>query len=941
MTRPSASFSGLLAALLIAAAPLAGAAEDGATKASRFYEDALQRYEKHDVAGAIIQLKNALQADKTQLPVHVLLGKALLADSQPSAAEFQLGEAIRLGVNRAEVVVPLAMALNAQGKQTQTLEDPRLQPAGLPPGVQQQLLLERALAQSDMGDTKAALATVMDARAVNPNDANAWVAEVPLRLRNRQFAEATAAADQALKLAPDNGEALYQKASIYHANGQATQALAGYERAIKAQPRHAEAHLARAGLLVDLNRDADALAEVNELQRLKPNDPRGAYLRAVLAERAGDLPASKAALKRITELLDPVPIEFIRYRTQLLMLNGLAHYSLGEMEKAKPFLELASRQQPGSPLTKLLAQIALAEPNVNRAVELLEAYVKARPGDGQALLMLANAHMRQGRHARATQLMQDALKAKDAPEYRTALGLSLLQSGQASMAEDQLAKAYKADPRQTYAGLALVTVQLRANQPAKALAVADSLARANPDNPTVVMVQAYAKAQAKDYAGARAGYEKALKLDPGQLEAQLGLARLDALSGNYDAAEKRLRAALKNDERNVDLLFELAVVNELRGKDDEALKWLDSAASASGPRETRINFALVAWHLRKGQPARAMEAAKVLLSKTPEDADALQAYAAAQLANGDAPGARTSLTNASRRAAFDTPRLVEVARLQVQAQDLKGAAYSLEKALSGTPDDPASLAMSSSVELAQGNLASAEQRAQQVINANPKSALGYNLLAEVALRRGQGAAAVDSLRKAHDIDKSSTTLTRLMRVQAAQGNAAAQKVATDLGEAWLRKAPGDVAVRNALAELLVRAHDFAGARRQYETLLKGRPDNGEALNNLANVLLELKDATGAADTAEQALKTAPRNPVFLDTTGWASHQAGRSDRALQLLRDARLRAPDNPDIRYHLAAVLAHAGRKAEAREELNAALRNGATFATAADAKQLLATLN
>ena len=921
--------------MLVAAAPQA-LAED-ATKASRFYEDALQRYEKRDIPGAIIQLKNALQADKTQLPVHVLLGKALLADSQPSAAEFEFGEAIRLGVNRAEVAVALAMALNAQGKQPQMLDDPRLQPAGLPPGIQQQLLLERSLAQSDVGDTKAALASVLEARTLNVSNADSWIAEVPLRIRNRQFTEAMAAADQAVKLAPENGEALYQKASIYHANGQIAQAMAGYDRAIKAQPKHAESHLARAGLLIDLNRDADALAEVNELQSIKPNDPRGAYLRAVLADRANDAPTSKAALKKITDLLDPVPIEYIRYRTQLLMLNGLAHYSLGELEKSKPFLELASRQQPGSPLNKLLAQIALTEPNVNRAIELLDAYVKARPGDGQALLMLASAHMKQGKHARAVQLMQDALKAKDSPEYRTALGLSLLQSGQATMAEDQLAKAYKADPKQTYAGLALVTVYLRDKQTAKALAVADTLARANPNSATVLMVQAYAKTQARDYAGGRAGYEKALRLDANQLEAKLGLARIDAVTGNYDAADRRLKGALKDDERNTAILFELALLNELRGQDEEALKWLDSAAAASGPRETRINFALVAWHLRKGQPARAVEAAKVLLSKLPDDVEALQAYAAAQLANGDPAGAKTTLTNAARRAAFDTPRLVEVARQQVGAQDLKGAAYTLEKALNGTPNDPAAVAMLSSVELAQGNAAQAEQRARQVIEANPKSALGYNLLAEVAMRRGQNAAALDALRKAHEIDKSSTTLTRLMRAQAQQGGL---KPAIEAAEAWLRKNPADGMVRSAAAELLVRARDFSGARKQYEAILKNNPSDAGALNNLANVLIELKDP-GAVDIADRALKTDPRNPVLLDTAGWASHRAGKADRALQLLRDARLRAPDNPDIRYHLAVVLAQAGRKGEAREELNAALRNDAAFATAADAKQLLATLN
>lgn len=935
MTRPHAPLHCLLAALLIAGAPVAFAQD--AAKASRYYEDALQRYEKRDISGAIVQLKNALQADKSQLSVHVLLGKALLADSQPAAAEFELGEAIRLGVNRAEVAVHLAMAMDAQGKQPQMLEDPRLQPAGLPAGIQQQLLLERALAYSDLGDTKAAMASVMQARALNAAEVNTWIAEVPLRVRDRQFTEALSAADQALKLAPDNAEALYQKAAIFHASGQVAQALAGYERAIKAQPKHAEAHLARAGLLIDLHRDADALAEVNELQTIKPNDPRASYLRAVLADRAGDAPTSKAALKRITDLLDPVPIEYIRYRTQLLMLNGLAHYSLGELEKSKPFLELAARQQPGSPLAKLLAQIALKEPNVARAVELLDVYVKAHPGDGQALLMLASAHMSQGHHARAVQLMQDALKAKDSAEYRTALGLSLLQSGQASMAEDQLAKAYKADPKQTYAGLALVTVYLRDNQSAKALAVADALARSNPNSATVLMVQAYAKTQAQDYAGGRAGYEKALRLDPNQLEAKLGLARIDAVTGNFDAADKRLRAALRDDERNTNILFELALLNELRGNNDEALKWLESAAAASGPRETRVNFALVAWHLRKGQPARAVEAAKILLSKLPEDVEALQAYAGAQAANGDIAAAKSTLTNAARRAAFDAPRLLEVARQQVAIKDYGGAAYSLDKALNGSPDFMPAMAMLSSIELAQGDPAKAEQRAKQVIQAAPRSAMGYNLLADVALSRGQPAAAVDALRKAHEIEKSQASLGRLMRAVGAQSG---PKSAVELGEAWLKRNPSDLAVRSAVAEQQIRARDFSAARRQYEAILKQRPNHAETLNNLANVLMLTQDP-GAVAMAERAYGADTRNPKLMDTAGWANHLAGKPDRALQLLREARLRAPDEPEIRYHLAAVLAKAGRKGEAREELNAALRSNVSFPAAADAKKLLATLN
>ena len=94
-----------LAALSALACTLAHGAPDGA--AARFYEDALARYERRDIGGVIVQLKNALQIDKNLLPVQVLLGKALLRNGDAVPAEVAFTEALRLGVNRAEVVLPL------------------------------------------------------------------------------------------------------------------------------------------------------------------------------------------------------------------------------------------------------------------------------------------------------------------------------------------------------------------------------------------------------------------------------------------------------------------------------------------------------------------------------------------------------------------------------------------------------------------------------------------------------------------------------------------------------------------------------------------------------------------------------------------------------------------------------------------------------------------
>jgi Flp pilus assembly protein TadD len=68
---------------------------------------------------------------------------------------------------------------------------------------------------------------------------------------------------------------------------------------------------------------------------------------------------------------------------------------------------------------------------------------------------------------------------------------------------------------------------------------------------------------------------------------------------------------------------------------------------------------------------------------------------------------------------------------------------------------------------------------------------------------------------------------------------------------------------------------------------------------------------------------------------------GQADRALQFLRDARLRQPGNPEIAYHLAAALAQVGRKAEAKTELETALKSGNRFDGDEQAKALLKSLN
>lgn len=925
----------LLLALVATLSPLPTSAQ-GNSKASQYYEDALTRYEKKDLKGAIIQLKNALQIDPTMLPVQLLLGKALMQNGEVIAAEVAFNEALKLGVNRAEVVVQLGEAMVAQGKHRDVLAQSTFATAGLPAGVQQQMHLLRAAIHTDLGDSSAAMKAIEEARAIDRRNVNTWLAEVPVRIRARQLKEAATAAEAALALQPDSAEAWYQKGTVAHVRGGLRDAVAAYDRALQLDPAHVESRIARTGVALDQGRFDDARKDAAELLKHAPREPRGAYMRALLAERDGDAGAARTALKEVTDLLDPVPLNFIRFRPQLLMLNGVAHFSLNEGEKAKQYLEAFQIVYAGSPVSKLLAQIYLGDGNTAQAITVLETYLRTQPRDGQALTLLARAHMAGGRNAKASALMQEALKTRDDPAFRTALGLSLVGSGQTAGGIAELESVYKKNPRELQAAVALVQIYLQNNLGKKAVPVAEQLVKAQANNAVFHNLLGMAYGQAGNLAASRKALERSVALDASLRAAKLNLARLDIATKAHDAAVERLNALLQADPKYSEAMYEMAVVANQKGQPAEAQRWLEKAREAGARDEVRWDLALVDFHLRRGQAGPALDAAKSASSKKPDNVRVQMAYARAATAGGDTVAAKTALNSATRFADYDAPTQVEIATLQMAANNAAGASYSLEKALSSQPDFLPAQALMTDVELRQGEVAKAEKRARDIVAQHPKLAIGHSLLGDVAMARNQLPAAIDGYRRAHELQPGTDSLLRLFRAQALQD----PQPAVRLAEQWLKKYPRDLPVHKALADGHARAGSFQTAKAAYEAALGIQPGDPELLNNLANVQLQLKDP-GAVKTAERALAQAPGNALVTDTLGWALFQNGQTERALQLLRDARLRRPDNPDIRYHLAVVLAKTGRTVEAREELTSALKLGpANFESANQARALLGSL-
>ena len=919
----------LVLAIVLGLASSPGRADN---EAAAYYEDALTRFERNDLEGTIVQLKNALQEDPKLMAAQVLLGKAHLRKADPAAAQTALEKALELGVSRSEVAVPLAQALYEQGKYRDLLD--RLLPDTTATQAQRaELLVLRGHAFKMLGEFEEAAQSYRRARAADPRYVPAILSEADLLAEEGKRTDAEELIEQALALAPNDPAVWTRKASIAHAYADVTTALAAYDHALAIDSGIVEARVGRAGLLVDLGRLDQADSDLEYLLREAPGEPRAHYLQAVVLNKRGDGDGARKALLETTAILDALPPEVLRARIpQGLLLGGLSHYGLGQMEKAATYLAAfidANPRHPGS--RKLLGSIELGRGNHREAIEVLEPARRAAPRDPDVLALMASAYMGRGQYETANRLLEEALQASgEAAGIQANLGFSLIGAGQQKPGLDNLEAAFAKDPSQARVGFALTVMYIKLGEFEAAVSMAGKVAERDQGAPGWNLL-GVARQAGGDKPGARAAYLQALALDAAFLPAELNLTRLDVEEGNLAAARDRLQRILQKRPEDPQATFELAALEEAAGNDTEALRWLEKL-HANDHRNVPATARLVDLLLRGGMKEKALTVARETSAVAPEDLAALAALGKVHVALGDDKQAQVFFDRMTRLAAFDAGWQHRIAQYQLSANNPEGAIHSLERALESEPRHLPALVLLIEVELQLNRFEQAEQRARSLAADQATESTGQRLLGDIALAQGRAEEAVASYQSALRGQPDPELALRLYRAYFAVGQ---QDDAVEFMESWSRDHPQDALARRALAEGYLRAGRLPQARSSYEALLRDQPDAPDLLNNLANVLARQGDPR-ALEYAQRAHDLAPQDAAIRDTLGWLLVGSGQAEAGLRHLREARLRAPQNPTIRYHLAAALAAIGREDEARTELGEALSTAAEFDELEDARKL-----
>lgn len=937
-TATIASMLALTAAVSSMTAHEAFAARPANEKSANYLEAARGYFTKNEWRAAIVELKNALQADPNNVDARVLLGEAHLRMRNGPAAEKEFLQALQRGGNRTDIVLRLGEAYLIQRKFEQVLNEVRVEAA--PKDRRYEALILRGSAYLGLRQLEEAEKAYVDAEGFEPKDPAAKIGLARVLLIKRDVKAAQDKVEEALKYAPQNVEALLIRGEIARNDNELKSAYGYFDAAVNAEPENLPARLGRASTLVDLERLDEAQSDVDYIFKAVPDHPMAHYLAARIDWGKRNVPGARDHLQAAGVALE----NFL----PAMFLNGLVSYAENNLEQAAFHMSRVLQMAPNHVAARrVLGMTYMKQNDAQQAVQVLEPLVTNNQADAQVYSILGYAHMQLGELDRGAYYFDKAVK--EDPEQqgsRTRLAVSKLALGDFDAAEEELQQVLEKDPKALQASIILAMVHIRNNEPDEALKVAGDLKKNYPDNPVGSYLAGEAYLKKGDYNKARAVLAEAQKVNPGNYAPTLKLAQIDLAENKLDDAEKKYKEILIKKADHVPAMVGLAEIASKRGNNEAAISWLNKAAEVDS-RNVNVRLQLISHYIETREFEKAQELATRLTQNFPDEPVAYEALGKIQLVRGDTNGALTNFERlvTLRPDASSAHHLL--ARAEVRAGNTIEARDSLLAGLDRAPK-PGNYA--TDVEMVGSEAALlldlieldakakkfdvAMKHAERLGASYPDSSAGEVTKANIYLEQGENDKAIALYKKLEAEGKGTTqTVINLHRAYGAKGQPEAGYAEL---EKWLETHPGDVIARNVLGSAYISAGKYDDAIRHYETLNQNNKGDALVLNNLAWLYFQKGEAK-ALPLAEEAHKRAPQSPEIMDTYAWIQVNNGAVQEGLELLKKAVILRPGSPDIRYHLAAAMAKAGQKSEARRELQDLLSMGVSFSEEAEARALL----
>lgn len=883
---------------------------------------------KNDSKAAVIQLKNALQQNPNLAEARFLLGSALLENGDPAGAEVELRRALELKYPLDAVAPLIARTLLLRGQAKVLVEE-----FGSMELTSKQskaaLATTLSAANSSLGKIEKAKALLEEALASDPEYVPARLAEIRALAANKDLVGAQAKIDVLLAQNPNNPEALLVSGALLSAVGDSSGAIGQFKKAIAARPSYVAAHTAAISAQLRDRRIDDATTQLAELKKIAAKYPQTYFLDTQLNYQKKDFKAAQQSAQQLLRISPNDPSS--------LQLAGAVEYQLASYLQAEIYLSKALQLAPGLSLARrLLVSSHIKSGQAGKAIAALQPVLGQFDNDSAMLTLAGEAYLQNGDPNKAAEFFAKASKLEpDSAAKKTSLARAHMAQGNSDSALQELEHISVSDSGVT-ADLALIAVYLRNNQLDKALKAIDQLEKKQPENPATHNLRARALLAKKDSVGARKSFEKALSINPSFFPAVASLAALDLLDKKPRDAEKRFEAVLTKDPRNSQALLALAELKVADGGTPaEVSAFLEKAVSAN-PMEIPPRIALIQYHLKNKDNKKALSAANEANASMPDKPEILDMLGIAQRLSGDLNQASATYGKLAALQPNSPLPYLRQAEIQLSSKNKDDGVKSLKKALEIKPDIIEAQKALIQIAMETKKIKEALAIARTVQKQRPNEALGYIMEGDIHVAAKSLPDAMNAYRDGLKKTEASELAIRLNSSLIASGNTAdAEKMAAS----WQKDHPNDVGFRVYQGDLATSRKNFSEAISHYQAALIQQPENALILNNLAWASGQTKSPK-AIEYAEKANQLAPGQPGFMDTLAVLLADKGEIDKAIEMLRKALTISPQATPIQLNLAKVLIKAGKKDEARIELEGLAKLGEKYSGQAEVSQLLKNL-
>lgn len=908
---------------LVLAAGLSGC---GKTESSAsLMAEARQYQQKGDNKAALIQLKNAAAKSPEDAEVRFALAGLYNTLGDAVSAEKEIRKAISLGFDSARAAPELAKALLMQSQAQKAIDETEAAAAKGGP----ELLSARGDAFLGLNDRAKAKATYQQALAAKAGFSDALLGLARLAMLDQDPDGAARFVEQAIAANPKDAAVWYFKGLMLRAQGKNAEALAAYSEAITRKPDHLNALVERANLQIAAGKFDAAKADIDAARKAAPAAMLVIYTQGLLDFSQGKYAAAKESLQKV---LRSAPEHM-----PTILLSGAVELNLGSLPQAEQYLRKYLEKYPANGYArKLLSQVQLKSSQPAEAVATLAPLLKDAPQDAQLLALAGEASMRTRDFDKSAAYFEKASAlAPNAASLHTSIGLSKLGQGDQAKAISELERATVLDPKSIQAGVALVRAELTLKHHDKALAAAKALVAAHPDNAEVRNLEGGVYLSKGDFPAARASLEKAASLQPTFFAPVMNLAQMDVQDKKPDAARQRLVAFLEKDKKNISALLALAGLAQSQNKPEEVTTWLEKA-NTENPEAVAPAIQLATHYMRTRQAAKALSLTRKMQTANPTNGELLDLLGQAQIASNDLPGALDTYSKLVNVAPKSAPAQFRLASVHILMKNDAAAASDLKRAIALQPGFVPAYLAQAEIALRNNRPDEALAAARQVQKQPGQEAAGLMLEADVLAQQKKPALALPLYEKAFALAKSPKLMIAIHRllVQTGKEKEADQRLAQ-----WTREHPDDVMTAMYVSEGNIAKKQYKAAIPQLLAILKQTPNNAAVLNNLAWVYQQEKDPK-ALETAELAYKLAGASPAVMDTLGAILTERGDTKRSVPLLQKASSLAPNDLDMRLHLAQALAKSGDKVNARIQIQQVLAKGNAYPRLAEAEELLRQL-